>query len=81
MATTNANDVQTASVTLTLNDLKSVCNIIQACSKRGAFEAQELKVVGELYERVLAVVTQFSTKQANVEEAEEEGDATPNGSA
>jgi hypothetical protein len=33
---------------ITLGDLKSVVDVIDVCSKRGAFEGQELKFIGEL---------------------------------
>ena len=38
--------------TLTLNDLISVLNVLEVCSKRGAFLANELKDVGTLYNRI-----------------------------
>ena len=37
---------------LTLNDIISVKNLIEASSSRGAFKAHELKSVGELYEKI-----------------------------
>ena len=37
---------------LTLTDIVSVKNPIEAASTRGAFKAHELKAVGELYEKI-----------------------------
>jgi hypothetical protein len=37
---------------LTLTDIVSVKNLIEAASTRGAFKAHELKSVGELYEKI-----------------------------
>ena len=40
---------------LTINDLNLMANIINVCSKRGAFNANELKVTGELFEKLWSV--------------------------
>lgn len=37
---------------LTLGDLTLTLNVIQACAQRGAFKAEEMTVVGGLYDRI-----------------------------
>lgn len=44
------------SADINLNDLAVVLQIIDVCSKRGAFEGNELKDVGTLRERIAAFV-------------------------
>lgn len=39
---------------LTLQDLVLVAQIIQLSSQRGAFRAEELRQIGELYEKLIA---------------------------
>lgn len=39
---------------LTIGDLTLALNVIQACAQRGAFKAEEMTVVGGLYDRVYA---------------------------
>ncbi len=41
---------------LTLTDIISVKNLIEAASTRGAFKAHELKSVGELYEKIAGFI-------------------------
>jgi hypothetical protein len=41
---------------LTLADLASIKNIIEAASTRGAFRANELTVVGTMYDKLCAFV-------------------------
>lgn len=47
---------------LTLTDIISVKNLIEAASARGAFKAHELKSVGELYEKIARFI-EVSTAQ------------------
>jgi hypothetical protein len=57
---------------LTLNDLAVVLQIIDVCSKRGAFEGNELKDVGTLRNRIALYVNARVPAQ---EEEEAEGEA------
>jgi hypothetical protein len=57
-----------APIQLGLNDLAAVIQIIDVCSKRGAFEGAELESVGQVRGRIAAFV------QANAPK-KEEGDA------
>jgi hypothetical protein len=56
--------------TITLNDLQIIINMIDVCTKRGAFEGNELLTVGQIREKVSAVI-KLNTP-APVEEAKEE---------
>ena len=40
------------STNLTVADLKVVASLIEACTQRGVFRANELVTVGELYNRI-----------------------------
>jgi hypothetical protein len=48
--------------TLNLQELASMANIIDICSQRGAFKANELKQVGELYEKIVTFVNYINEK-------------------
>jgi hypothetical protein len=56
-----------------VNDLFVVRSIIDVCSKRGAFQANELKTVGELYEKLDAFLKEIEAKAAE-ENAAKEGE-------
>lgn len=63
---------------LSLNDLNLMANIINVCSKRGAFNASELKVTGELFDKLSlflqAVNAQSQSNLDSVNEGEESKD-------
>lgn len=58
---------------ITLNDIVQFKNIIEVCSKRGAFQANELETVGALYNRVKLFTDEVEAKareeQSNNEES------------
>lgn len=61
-------------VNITLQDLATVVNIIDVCSQRGAFKGEELSVVGQVREKIAAIVkanTPAETAQEGTEEAGE----------
>jgi len=58
-----------APIQLGLGDLAAVIQIIDVCSKRGAFEGTELESVGAVRGRIAAFV------QANAPQQEESGEA------
>jgi hypothetical protein len=49
---------------LGLNDLSSMLTIIEVCSTRGAFRAEELAVVGTLFNKIQAFVKSHEPKPA-----------------
>lgn len=63
---------ETQAPQLGLGDLAAVIQIIDICSKRGAFEGTELESVGGVRGRIAAFVQANAPKQ---EEAEEEAPA------
>jgi hypothetical protein len=72
MTTISSTPEQTAErVNLTLQDLQAVVNVIQVCSQRGAFKAEELAAVGQLFNKVVMFLDQNTPKQP------EEPPATP----
>jgi len=64
---------------LTLNDLAVVLQVIDVCSKRGAFEGNELKDVGTLRNRIAeyvnARVPQKTEDEESTEDAATESDS------
>jgi len=55
-------EAQVERVNLTLQDLQAVVNVIQVCSTRGAFKAEELAAVGQLFNKVVLFLEQNSPK-------------------
>jgi hypothetical protein len=60
--------------TITVADLNLLKNIIELASTRGAFQASEMKQVGEVYEKLVlfleAVVAQAAAQEAESNNAE-----------
>ena len=48
---------------ISLNDLSLMAKLIHVCTKRGAFEASEMKLCGDLYERLQAFLQQAQQAQ------------------
>lgn len=57
---------------LTINDLNIVVNIIDACSKRGAFEGSELLAVGQIRDKFANIVASTQAAANKEEEKTEE---------
>ena len=57
-------------VQLSLQDIATMVQIIDICTKRGGFEGPELEAVGGLRNRIVAFVNQ---------NAEQQGEAVPDG--
>lgn len=55
-------------VQLTLADLQTVLNVVDLASSRGAFRGDELKTVGENYEKIKKFLTMISEAQKAKEE-------------
>lgn len=53
---------ENGSVELTISDLKTIQNIIDAVTQRGAFRANELAAVGEVYNRLTAFIDSVTKK-------------------
>jgi hypothetical protein len=70
---------EAAPVQLSLADLAAVVQIIDAASKRGAFEGAELESVGGVRNRLAAFVdaSQPDPEEAAAEEADPEGREQP----
>jgi|Laugrefabdmm15sn_1035127.scaffolds.fasta_scaffold48196_3 hypothetical protein len=45
---------------LTVSDMKSIATLIEVCTQRGAFKAQELALVGQIYNKIAAVLSSVS---------------------
>ena len=64
--------VQQTPVTITLQDMQAMVNLIDVASSRGAFRGQELSAVGELYQKITVFLQQVVAAQ----EADEGATAT-----
>jgi len=59
-------------VTLTLQDLVQVAQIIQITSQRGAYKAEELAVVGNLYNKLITFLESTGAINKPADSAKEE---------
>jgi hypothetical protein len=50
--------MSTQSIQLTINDLNVICQMIQLCTKRGAFLAEELEEIGKIYNKLIVFIKQ-----------------------
>jgi hypothetical protein len=65
---------------LSLNDLAAAIQIIDVCSKRGAFEGAELEAVGSVRGRLAAFIqANKPAEEAPAEEAEAPAEEAANG--
>lgn len=53
--------------TLTVNDLLQIQQIIDVAVQRGAFKAEESRVVGETYEKIGAFLASLSPDEKQIE--------------
>jgi hypothetical protein len=54
---------------LNINDLATMANVIEICTQRGAFRANELKPIGELFEKISMFVKAAQEQAKAAEEA------------
>lgn len=59
------------------NDLVNILKIVEVCTQRGAFRANELKGVGEVYEKLSKLVQQLTTNNQPEPVAEVEENSEP----
>jgi len=71
MSDTNTPVVETAEAaapaapaTITLNDMKNVLMVLDVCSQRGVFRANELTSIGMLNDKFAAFVAEAEAQQA-----------------
>jgi hypothetical protein len=69
---TAAPETVTQPPALGLNDLSSMLTIIEVCSTRGAFRAEELAVVGTLFNKIQAFVKSHEPRAADATDAKPE---------
>lgn len=67
-------DTQTPekTATLTVTDLQVLANIIEACTQRGAFKAEELFTVGAVFNKLNAFIEQQAPKATDAAEDSKE---------
>lgn len=75
---TQTNTQTNTQTTLTLGDVVLMHNIVATVSRRGAFEAEEFQVVGQLFEKLKALLPkteeQGGTETTNTSEEVKEDD-------
>jgi len=54
---------------LNINDLATMANVIEICTQRGAFRANELKPIGELFDKISTFVKAAQEQAKAAEEA------------
>lgn len=54
-----------------INDVSMMVQIIDICSKRGAFEGPELQMVGQLRTKLATIVENANKEQSDVQRNEE----------
>lgn len=64
---------------LNVNDLVSITQLIDLSCRRGAFQANEMKTVGELYDKLVAFTEGVVAAQQNVEADATQTDAAAQG--
>jgi hypothetical protein len=60
---------------ITINDIQTVVNVIDVCTKRGAFEGSEIATIGNLREKFVAFI------KANTAQPEETTASQPEAAA
>jgi hypothetical protein len=55
---------------LTLNDIVSVKNLIEAACSRGSFKAHEMRGIGELYEKIVRFIESTQPSVAPTDQPE-----------
>lgn len=53
------------------NDIASMVQVIDVCSKRGAFEGPELQMIGQLRTKLAGILEAAQKEQSDVQAAEE----------
>lgn len=64
------------SVDINLNDFATVVNIIDVCTKRGAFEGNELLLIGELRKKFTTFIEQNKTAPSQSGQVNEQAPST-----
>lgn len=59
---------------LTVADMASLKNVLEAACNRGAFKANEMSTVGQLYDKLSAFVAQSAEQLQNETQKHSQGD-------
>ncbi len=66
------NETTNSTVPVLLQDVATTAQLIDICSKRGAFKAEELSVVGDLFTRLVAHLPTPPAEESDAEEVAQE---------
>ena len=71
MSDTNTADATATAqpVAITLNDMKNMVMVLDICTQRGAFRANELTSIGQLFDRLNTFVTDAEAQMAPAADA------------
>jgi hypothetical protein len=77
--TTPQPEAQPKPVGFSLNDLRALQHIVDVCSTRGAFKAEELTSIGVIYDRLTAFLaaSDAASAEAAKQQAEAAGQVPP----
>lgn len=63
--------------TITLHDIRALCQIVEVCCQRGSIRPEEMAGVGTLYDKTMTFLTETGFFNANKEPASAEQPAEP----
>ena len=61
-------------LTVNINDLMVMKSIIDCTAQRGAIMSNELKVVGELYEKIIMIISKNTNSNQVIPDASKKGE-------
>ena len=64
-------------IEINMNDLAVLRQVVEAATRAGVFKANDLTIVGRVYDKLNAIVEDFAAKQKELEEAAAEGQEAP----
>lgn len=64
-------------IEINMNDLAVLRGVVEAATRAGVFKANDLTIVGRVYDKLNAIVEDFMAKQKELEDAAAEGQEAP----
>lgn len=64
-------------IEINMNDLAVLRQVVEAATRAGVFKANDLTIVGRVYDKLNVIVEDFMAKQKELEDAAAEGQEAP----
>ena len=64
-------------IEINMNDLAVLRQVVEASTRAGVFKANDLTIVGRVYDKLNVIVEDFMAKQKELEDAAAEGQEAP----